>query len=470
MILICSGSNARKKKYFRNQTAVLTLPLPGVSLIFQFIDLKLRHYGDGYSNYYLCKILFKNVWIRFRRDSASVIYKITFMKIIFVKCKEKACEIEELLGDQSLCGNKVWVCRQLSVKEFLDYSDAIRDFYDLENENYFEVILWRRVKYNFLKHSRKQVQKIEILKKQTVGFLLPEFRPTNEEIIADELANSYLLGGQYVVANQIWKPDTPFSVPPSSLPSRGLIRNREGLVEYAGFSECLKLNGEFGFVATNRNYYHFLIENAPGMILFRQKDSSKRTWIIPDDIPNQIQEIMKVILTGNFLSMKRHQIASVQKLIHVRDFRYREQVNVNKYLEMNIFQERRNDIYIVRDTLICGFSNQSNHSVASEKVFLTRQTWQERTPLMLKKMEQDYSEKGYSIIDPGYLSVSQQIELFRKAKEIVALGGASLTNLMFCEPQTKIEVLSMTDNLTANFWKHFGEILNMEVKITTLVK
>jgi capsular polysaccharide biosynthesis protein len=53
--------------------------------------------------------------------------------------------------------------------------------------------------------------------------------------------------------------------------------------------------------------------------------------------------------------------------------------------------------------------------------------------------------RGYTVVDTEKLTVAQQIQLFANAKEICALHGAALTNLVWCQPGCRVvELLAST--------------------------
>jgi len=76
------------------------------------------------------------------------------------------------------------------------------------------------------------------------------------------------------------------------------------------------------------------------------------------------------------------------------------------------------------------------------------------------------SEEGFEIIDPENLTFDSQIDLFSLASVIVAPTGASLANMLWCQPGTKI-IVFMSNHETTNFyfWSYLGDILNLEIKI-----
>ena len=56
---------------------------------------------------------------------------------------------------------------------------------------------------------------------------------------------------------------------------------------------------------------------------------------------------------------------------------------------------------------------------------------------------QDYlASKGFEVFDPSGKSLAQQIAFFSDVEVLASLGGAALTNLLFCPDETKVVILS----------------------------
>lgn len=60
--------------------------------------------------------------------------------------------------------------------------------------------------------------------------------------------------------------------------------------------------------------------------------------------------------------------------------------------------------------------------------------------------------RGYEEVEPGAMSLEQQMAVFRGAERIVGVSGAAMTNIVFCKPGTKVTLLvpgAFPDNF---FW------------------
>ena len=63
------------------------------------------------------------------------------------------------------------------------------------------------------------------------------------------------------------------------------------------------------------------------------------------------------------------------------------------------------------------------------------------------------SARGFTVVDPGTLSVADQITLFAEAECIVAPHGGALTNLAFASPGASVIELFAPDYVQGCYWK-----------------
>lgn len=73
-----------------------------------------------------------------------------------------------------------------------------------------------------------------------------------------------------------------------------------------------------------------------------------------------------------------------------------------------------------------------------ERIFISRAGSRRRKLLNEAEIESFLMTQGFSTIQPGELSVEQQMRLFSQAKVIVSPHGAELTNLIYCSPETQL--------------------------------
>ena len=84
------------------------------------------------------------------------------------------------------------------------------------------------------------------------------------------------------------------------------------------------------------------------------------------------------------------------------------------------------------------------HYIAERKterrLFITRGASPKRKLVNEDMLWEEYKNKGFTKIDPGILSLDEQISFFRDADEVVGVIGAALTNLVFCKAGAEVTV------------------------------
>lgn len=71
---------------------------------------------------------------------------------------------------------------------------------------------------------------------------------------------------------------------------------------------------------------------------------------------------------------------------------------------------------------------------------------------------------GFEAVDPGELSVRDQVRTFAEADVIVALHGAALANLVFCSPGSAVVELFPAGSLVADYWKMASGVPGLEYR------
>ncbi len=68
------------------------------------------------------------------------------------------------------------------------------------------------------------------------------------------------------------------------------------------------------------------------------------------------------------------------------------------------------------------------------------------------KLEEYFKSLGYEILSPGDYSVEEQIEIFSSSGHVAGAGGSGMTNVLFCNPDTKIILIAAGNRF--NFGGH----------------
>jgi hypothetical protein len=85
------------------------------------------------------------------------------------------------------------------------------------------------------------------------------------------------------------------------------------------------------------------------------------------------------------------------------------------------------------------------------KIFVSRQA-RHRPLLNQEAVEAVMRERGFAIVDPGQMTLTEQISLFKGAETVVGPLGAALTNIAFCPRGSRIVALTAQSFPDTFFW------------------
>lgn len=101
------------------------------------------------------------------------------------------------------------------------------------------------------------------------------------------------------------------------------------------------------------------------------------------------------------------------------------------------------DILKAFDALIAAVLGDAVHTAARRKIYVSRQETKQRRMSNESEVIDLMKSSGFEIIEPGKLSVAEQIRVFHDASHVVGPHGAGLTNILFCRPGTVVCELHM---------------------------
>jgi capsular polysaccharide biosynthesis protein len=94
-----------------------------------------------------------------------------------------------------------------------------------------------------------------------------------------------------------------------------------------------------------------------------------------------------------------------------------------------------------------------------ELLYITRgHTKHTRRVVREQELLQRLTKRGFVTLDPGTVSVQEQIDHFAAARVIVAPHGAALTNLNFCKPGVRLLELFAPGYLNPGYWSIVSNI------------
>lgn len=181
--------------------------------------------------------------------------------------------------------------------------------------------------------------------------------------------------------------------------------------------------------AIPRNYYHWMVECLPKVLVFRELLESD-----PE---------LKILIDHNLPKFVYSSLA----LFGITEDRLVSLNEVTIFSEI-IFSSRLSFSNQTISPFVCAFYKDfvKQHCIptAAEKAAGPRRIYISRSKAGMrrlnneKELAQMLSSLGFETIHNEDLSILEQAQLFHGAELIVGVHGAGLTNLVFCNPQTKV--------------------------------
>jgi hypothetical protein len=218
----------------------------------------------------------------------------------------------------------------------------------------------------------------------------------------------------------------------------------------AGPNKQVHFENESVFFGSSTSWYHFLIEVFPRYLIFGIENMKNKTPVIEHDLPQQILQVLNTLTGNNPIKILPYETANFRKIHLSIDARFPDQFNL---------QSRKDDILLVRKF----FEHTFNLKKADvhRKIFILRKNnlfrYSKNLHLLIDFFEQD----DFEFIDPGTLSMNDQIKYFSQAKIIIGETGSALTSLLFCSNTCHVIEINL-HNFMPGFFEDFCNILSIK--------
>lgn len=187
------------------------------------------------------------------------------------------------------------------------------------------------------------------------------------------------------------------------------------------------------------NYGHFLVEMLPKLVILYEARIKDCTVWLPEESRLFVELVENL---GRVLGLR------IESAILDREELYRFPALV---LPSPVSQHDSRKSYTLlqaRDLLKHAYDIKSTPSRNS--VFVCRSEAVSRRILNIGSVRQLMSDAGVVVLDPGAMSIKQQIEAFTSAQFVIGGLGAGMTNMLFCETGSKMVLI--TPGLGDNFF------------------
>jgi glycosyl transferase family 61 len=226
-------------------------------------------------------------------------------------------------------------------------------------------------------------------------------------------------------------------------PYFGTARWREHPLFWHPFVEKpLEVAGNLGVLATRGDvsYYHFLLDVLPRVALMDTPGvPAPERWYVPMQRGFQ-REILEL---AGFLPGA--QVVDSDAAPHVRA----ESLLVPGLPDAHL-RTPPWAVDFIRERL----RPSDLERVPGRRIYVTRgRERHNRTVTNEDALLESLAKRGFTVVDPGAMSVAEQIRTFGEAEWIVAPHGAALTNLAFASPGASVIELFPPDYVQLCYWK-----------------
>ncbi len=196
------------------------------------------------------------------------------------------------------------------------------------------------------------------------------------------------------------------------------------------------------------NYYHWLIETVPTiryLRAFEVQTGLDVIYLVPGDAPSWLEETLEL------LEIPDEKIEWASSPVY-----YADQLVLPSFP----LQIRQDYDWII-ETVLDNVHLDTNRIDAGNNVYISRSKAIERRVINDKEVVETLSKYGFKRYHLENLSVSENIKLFNEADVIVGAHGAGLTDLIYCDDATVVELFG---SMIKNPYKRLAEVVGIRYK------
>ena len=196
----------------------------------------------------------------------------------------------------------------------------------------------------------------------------------------------------------------------------------------------------------SKAWSHFLVQYLPKLYLIPdiiKTTNQTITIILPNYTDPQVREVVYNYLTKisgiEILELKNSEVAICNILYHINNTAWlSEQIEytspidgiIPKFVADSLKNNLLADLYMIDK------DENKPQITMGNKLFIARSNY--RNLLNYAEVENYFKQKGYLVVSPHKVSLSEKIRLFRNASLIVGPHSSGFSNLLFCKKGTKV--------------------------------
>lgn len=237
------------------------------------------------------------------------------------------------------------------------------------------------------------------------------------------------------------------------------------VLKYGTPRKIKKINGNILSLlsggAAKINYGHWIFDVLTRILIFKKKYKLKDlNYLLVPSYKNEFQ-----VDTLKAFGINKIKVLDSELCKHIKANKIYATSHPNFHNLNNLSK------WMVKDIRKIFLKKLRNKKIKCNKIFLDRdevdydiknlELYKDHR-ILLNRKEVIYflKKKGFNIIKPQEINFWDQVNLFNKAKVIISLSGAGLSNIIFCKPGTKI--IEIKNNNRLNDFLNISRMLNLK--------
>jgi hypothetical protein len=210
----------------------------------------------------------------------------------------------------------------------------------------------------------------------------------------------------------------------------------------------------------SRNYFHFLIEDLPRLLLSHPLVSGDIPVLVDEKLPRQALEALRLAAPGREIRVLRRNFCyQVDQLFYPAPMNFiYDAVEVKPQpQDMRLHPESLRRLNALADRTLPDPSRRRRLVLARRGATVRRLT-------NAHEIEEFLVARGFEVVDTATLGFQAQMRLMAEAEVVVAQSGAALANVVFARPGTRVVALfSNAEHTNYYLWSVIGRMLDLDV-------
>jgi capsular polysaccharide biosynthesis protein len=209
------------------------------------------------------------------------------------------------------------------------------------------------------------------------------------------------------------------------------------------------------YVGGSSNYYHFLIFDFPTLLLMSALEADVVSLTVTNDFPSSARSVLAGLLPVLANNRKVQFVKMGNGAYDVRNAIFPSKPPP----ALAIFFSRN----IVLPHVLGRLNIADPRDLGEVKLFVSRKGAGGRNLTNQGEVQDYFIKRGYTPVDPGVLSMEEQIVLFARATHIVGVEGAAMTNILFAVNAQRVTILANPVQRTEVFFSKLAELMSLRL-------